>query len=77
LDVLDALAGRWRRGETIAPKGDRNKQDQPVSYGRSQRIINRIKRERRNDHEEDRSQKRREIRKESWQNLVGPHVHPV
>jgi len=77
LDVLDALAGRWRRGETSTKENDRKKQDQPLPYGRSQRIINRIKRERRNDHEEDRSQKRREIRKESWQDLVGSHVHPV
>ena len=28
------------------------------------------------DHEEDRSQERREIRKEGRQDLVGPHVHP-
>jgi len=58
-------------------ENDREKQDQPVSSGRSQGIINSIKRERRSDHEEDRSQKGRKIRKESWQDLAGPHVHPI
>ena len=68
---------RVQSSERHPGENNREKQDQPSPYGRSQRIINRIKRERRNDHEEDRSQKRREIRKEGWQDLVGPHVHPV
>ena len=42
-----------------------------------QHRISCVKREGRNDHEEDRSQKRRKIRKEGWQDLVGPHVRPV
>jgi hypothetical protein len=77
LDVLDALAEGWRRGAAFVGEDNREKQGQAVSYGRPQRIINLRNRERRNDHEEDRSQKRRKIRKESWQDLVGPHVHPV
>jgi len=68
---------RIQSAERYPGENNREKQDQPVSSGRSQRIINRIKRERRNDHEEDRSQKGRKIRKESWQDLVGPHVHPI
>jgi hypothetical protein len=52
LDVLDALADGWRRSAAYIGKDDRKKQNRPSPSVRSQRIINLIKRERRNDHEE-------------------------
>ena len=67
---------RIQSSERHLGEDDREKQDQPLPSGRSQRNINHIKTERGgNDHEKDRSQRQREIRKEGRQKLVRSHVY--